>query len=80
MDNLVLQMFQCLKKGMQVQILLHSYYYFFVLELTQSVALSSATQHAMSSELVRNWGTECLNTSTTNLHAGSRVKKNTYNY
>ena len=50
---------------------------FFALVSKQSAVLSSATQHAMPSELSEKWGTECLNTRfplPTLLCAGYSVK------
>ena len=57
--------------------LLNLYFHFFALLSRLSVALSSATQHAMPSEFGRKWGTECLNTRfslPTLLYAGYSVK------
>ena len=58
-------------------IYLHIYFHFFALVSKQSVALRSATQHAMPPELGRKWATECLNTRLplpTLLCAGYSVK------
>ena len=41
---------------------LNLYFHFFTLVSRLSAALSSATQHAMSLELGRKWGTEWVNT------------------
>ena len=46
----------------KLNIYLHLYVHFFALVSRQSAALSSATQHAMPSELGGKWGTEWLNT------------------
>ena len=43
-------------------IYLNLYFHFLTLVSRLSAALSSATQHAMSSIFGRKWGTECLNT------------------
>ena len=53
------------------------YFHFFALVSKQSAASSSATQHAMSTELGGKWGNECLNTRSplpTLLCAGYSVK------
>ena len=53
------------------------YFHFYALMSKQSVALSSATKHAMPPEFGRKWGTECLITSfplPTLLYAGYSVK------
>ena len=43
-------------------IYLNFYFRFFALVYRQSVALSSATQHAISADFSGKWGMECLNT------------------
>ena len=61
----------------KLNIYLHLYFHFFGLVSTQSVALSSATQYVLLSELGGKWGTECLNTRfplPTPLCAGYSVK------
>ena len=58
-------------------IYLNLYFHFFALVSRLSAALSSATQHTMSPEFGRKWGTECLNTRfplPTLLCAGYSVK------
>ena len=59
------------------KIYLNLYFHFFALVWRLSAALSSATQHAMSAEFGRKWGTECVNTRfslPTMLCAGYGVK------
>ena len=58
-------------------IYLNLYFHFFALVSRQSAASSSATQHAMLSEIDVKWGTECLNTRfplPTQLCAGYSMK------